>query len=157
MARPRSLIMPSETVLDDLRLLDREFCAIRPATKAERRTVRAKWRDVVYALVFRSCAGVDAIVTPTGSKGVPFTASLLQSLVIDWARKHGITRSAALYALAKTLFPNLDEMLTGLMPPGGRCRSCSCMWRVGGPLDPASSEHVTLAAMAADARERIAA
>lgn len=156
------IVMGSLTPIADLRLLDGETAAMRPVTREERRVLGLRRRAVAYAVVLRSCAGIKAIIAEAKlAHGTPMTAETLKSLAIHYSRNNEsgtvIGKSAAVIAIAMTLFPTIETILRDERPTSGPCPGCGCLWQAGGVFDRQSTTRRAVEIIIAGANHRRAA
>ena len=157
-----AFIMGSLTPIADLQLLDGESAAMRPATREERRALGFRRRTVAYAVVLRSCAGIKTIVAEAVlAKGPTMSAETIKSLVAHYSRNNEagtvISRSAAMIALAMTVFPSIETLLREERPTSGPCPGCGCIWQAGGAFDQQSTTRRAIEAIVAATEQRRAA
>jgi len=155
-----ALLMPSDTPIDDLKLLGGEYAAMRPATRKEMKRLRLRRRRAGYAIAVRGCAGLQVIVVATTARHA-FDPGMLDALMLFFSRqKLGgvvVSKSAVVVHVACEVFPAIEGTLRDRRPTMGPCPGCTCMWKPDSYLTPNSHDRLVLEADTAASQERNAA
>jgi len=154
-----ALLMPSDTPIDDLKLLGGEYAAMRPATRKEMKRLKLGRRRAGYATVVKACAGIEVIVVPTTARKT-FDPGMIDALMLFFSRqKLGgvvVSKAAVVMHLAGGAFPSTETLLRDRRPTTGPCPGCTCMWKPDSYLTPNSHDRLALAADTLASQERAA-